>query len=779
MSKSNPDFRLIGKSLPRIDAPDKVFGKTMYAGDYVMQGMLHAQVLRSPLASARLTRLDVSRARNLPGVACVLTSTDIPNKNISTDLPGKSVGDTVQASQPILIDDIVRYYGEPIALVAAETLAIAEQAIELIEFDLEPMAGVYDPFEAMKPGAPVIVGDDNIVSQYKVRKGDLDSGFAAADVVIENTFRTQFVEHAFLEPEAGLAWEDEQEVINIRTSTQSIERFRNVADAIGVPHNKVRIIGAMVGGGFGGKVDVTVEIYIALLARLTGRPVHLCYTREESFVGHAKRHPFTITHKTGFTWDGKITAAKIDMTSDCGPYIFSSPFVLMYATETATGPYLVENLHIDSRSVATNNMYTGAFRGFGAAQACFAYEQQMDAAARTLGLDPNVLRRRNFFNSGDPMATGYCIESAVWTDECLTRATEALGKRPVDGEVVKIGHGVAVYQQPYGRFVWLNDSAEAWVSIELDGTILVRCGLPDLGAGQVSTMGQIAAEVLGVDLDAVTVHNSDSSTTPLAGMCTATRGVFMSGNAVRLAAQTIRERLVIRAAQEFNVHPEQIDIADSRVGAGHDFHSSMPLVDLIALCAAEGIQRSELAIFKAPTSGRLDPETGLGRVHPDYTFGAHAVEVEVNTDTGEVTVVKSIGAHDVGQVINRQALVGQIEGAVAQGQGYALHEEMTYKEGQLATPSLSEFLCPTSMDMCQIQSIILESRSGLGPFGAKGAGEIGLTATPAAIANAVANAIGVRIHDLPITPEKVLNALQTFSVTTHPTIPKKACQVFG
>ncbi len=760
---ANIELRLVGKSLPRIDAPDKVFGKTIYAGDYSMPGMLHARVLRSPLASARLTHLDVSRAQNLPGVACVLTSADIPNKTISTELPGKSVGDSVQQSQPILVDDIIRYHGEPIALVAAETLAIAEKAIELIEFDLEPMIGVYDPFEAMKPGSPVIFGDDNVVARYKVRKGDLNFGFSAADVIIENTFRTQFVEHAFLEPEAGLAWIDEQAVINIRTSTQSIERFRNVAEAVGVPHARVRIIGAMVGGGFGGKVDVTVEIYIALLTMATGRPVRICYSREESFIGHAKRHPFSITHRTGFTRDGKITAAEIDMTSDCGPYVFSSPFVLMYATETATGPYLVENLHIDSRSVATNNMYTGAFRGFGAAQACFAYEQQMDAAAQALGLDPLLLRRRNLLNTGDPMATGYRIESAVWTDECATRAIEALGQRPVDNGAVRIGRGIAIYQQPYGRFVWLNDTAQGWVSIELDGTVLVRCGLPDLGAGQISTLAQITAEVLGVSLDAVTVYNSDSSTTPLAGMCTATRGVFMSGNAVRLAAQAIRDRLVARAAREFKVHPEQIDIVSSRVYVMHEHHHSMPIADLVALCSIEGIQRSELATFKAPTGGELDPETGQGRVHPDYTFGAHAVEIEVNTDTGEIAVVKSVGVHDVGQAINMQALRGQIEGAVIQGQGYALYEEMIYKEGQLATPSLSEFLCPTSMDVCQIQSIVLESRSGLGPFGAKGAGEIGLTPTPAAIANAVAEAIGVRIHDLPITPEKVINALQSKS----------------
>ena len=360
-----------------------------------------------------------------------------------------------------------------------------------------------------------------------------------------------------------------------------------------------------------------------------------------------------------------------------------------------------------------------------------------------------------------PITTGYRIESAVWTDECATRALAALGQCPANAGPIKFGHGVAVYQQPYGRLVWLNDTAEAWVSIELDGTVLVRCGMPDIGAGQISTLAQIAAEVLGVSLDSVSVHNGDSSTTPYAGTCTAVRGVFMSGNAVKLAAHAVRQRLTSRAAQELDVPAEQIDIAAARVFVIGDQQRSMTLADLAGMCAADGIHRSELAVYRAPTGERLNPETGQGQVHPDYTFGAHAVEVAVDTETGEITVTKNVGAHDVGQAINMQAVEGQIEGAAAQGHGYALSEEMVYREGQLMTPSLSEFLCPTSMDLCHIQTIILESRSGLGPFGAKGAAEVGLTPTPAAIANAVANAIGVRICDLPITPEKVINALRT------------------
>jgi len=757
---ANVEFRQVGKALPRIDAPGKSHGKTRYAGDYVMPNMLHVKVLRSPIASARLLRIDVSEARKLAGVACVLTHEDLPDRLAPTDIPGQTGRKRLDTDQQILVRERVRYHGEPIALVAAETMAIAEQALDLIDFDLEPIPGVYDPVDALEPGAPIVQGTDNVVAKYKIRKGDTEAGFAAADVVIEKTYRTQFIEHAFLEPEVGLAWVDENQVINIRVSTQVIEHFRFIADAVGVPHNKVRILGSLVGGGFGGKEDVTVEIYLALLAKATGRPVRLCYTREDSFFGHGKRHPFTLTYRSGFTRQGKITALRVDMTADAGAYVYLSPYVLLYAIVAAPGPYRVDNLHVDARAVATNNMFTSAFRGFGAAQACIAYEQQMDEAAETLGIDPLELRRRNFLRTGDLISTGVPIESAVWSDECMTQAWEALGQRTPDDGPVKIGRGVATYQQSYGRITWLHDTSEAWVGIEVDGTVVVRSGVTDIGAGQVSALAQIAAELLGVNLTDVTVYNSDSATTPLAGTTTATRALYMTGNAVRLAAEAVRERLLGRAAREFAVAPGEVDMADNRAFVIDHPEQSMALKDLIAVCASEGIHRSELVMFRAPFTEGIDSETGQGRVHPDYAYGAQAVEVAVDTETGEITVLKSVGAHDVGLAINPDAVAGQIEGGAAQGQGYALSEELCYEEGQLVSPSFSEYLIPTAMDVPEYQAIILESRSGVGPFGAKGIGEPALTPVAPAIANAVADAIGVRIFDLPITPEKVVNALR-------------------
>jgi CO/xanthine dehydrogenase Mo-binding subunit len=759
-ARPNVEWRQIGRPLERTDAKGKAVGATRYAGDYTMPNMLHVKVLRAQAASATLRRLDVAKARALSGVVCVLTAADMPDRMAATDIPGQTGQQRQKTDQPILVRDRVRYFGEPLALITAESRDIAERALSLIELELEPLAGIFDPAAALEPGAPLIQGTGNVVATQKIRKGDVAAGFAAADHIIEHTYRTQFIEHAFLEPEVGLAWVDENDVINIRVSTQVIEHFRFVADAVGVPHNRVRIRGALVGGGFGGKEDVTVEIYLALLAKATGRPVRLEYTREDSFVGHGKRHPFVMTYRTGVKKDGRITALSATFLADAGAYVFLSPYVLLYAAVAAPGPYRIDNLFVDAKAVATNNMYTSAFRGFGAAQACIAYEQQMDEIAKAIGMDRLELRRRNYLKTGEMISTNVPIRSAVWTEQCAERAWAALGEPAAAAGAIRIGRGLAAYQQSYGRITWLHDTSEGWVGVEVDGTVIVRSGVTDIGAGQVSALAQIVAEVLGVTLDDVVVYNSDSAVTPLAGTTTATRALYMTGNAIRLAAEAVRGRFAARAAKEFGVAVENIDMAFSKVFVRDHPEKSMAFTDLVKICAAEGVHRSELAMFRAPFTDKIDPETGLGQVHPDYAYGAHAVEVAVDTETGEVTVLKSVGAHDVGQAINPAAVAGQIEGGAVQGQGYALSEELIYQDGKLATPSLSEYLIPTSMDVPPITSIILESRSGLGPFGAKGIGEPSLTPVAPAIANAVADAIGVRVFDLPITPEKVVKALR-------------------
>ncbi len=750
----------IGKPLVRTDVKGKSEGRTRYAGDYVMPNMLHAVVLRAPMASATLKHIDVTRARALPGVACILTASDITAHDAATDLPGQTGRKRLNTDNQILVRTRVRYHGEPLALIAADTRAIAEQARSMIEFELEPLEGVYDPEDALKPGAPIVQSHDNIVSSHKVRKGDIEKAFADADHIIENTYRTQFIEHAFLEPEVGLAWVDENEVVNIRVSTQVIEHFRTIAEAIGVAHNRVRILGALVGGGFGCKEDITVEVYLALLALATRRPVKMVYSREDSWFGHGKRHPFIIKYRTGVTNDGRITGSSIDIIADAGAYVFLSPYVLLYCVLASPGPYRVDNLHVDAVAVATNNMFTSAFRGFGACQAAIAHEQQMDEIANVLGMDRVELRRVNYLKKGDPIATGFCVESEVWTEQCVDQAMQALGNKTPARGALKIGQGVAAYQQSYGRLTMMHDTSECWVGIEMDGTVVVRSGVTDIGAGQGSALCQIAGELLGVPLGSTVIYNSDSAVTPLAGTSTASRALYMTGMACKTAASALRERLIKRAAQELGVQPEHIDLANSKAFIVDQPEEFISLKELVGHCARDGIHRSELAQFNAPFTDPIDSETGQGRVHPDYVYGAQAIEVAVDTDTGEVTVLKSVAAHDIGQCINRAAVEGQIEGGTAMGIGYALSEELIYKNGQLMTPSFSEYLIPTAEDTpLEHTSIILESRSGLGPFGAKGIGEPALTPVAPAVANAVADAIGVRVLDFPVTPEKILKVL--------------------
>jgi len=725
-----------------------------------MPNMLHAKVLRSPVPSAKIVKLDVSKARALPGVACVMTGEDVHGAKLNTDLPGQTGREARAGSDaPVLASDVVRYVGEPLALVCAESLEIAEAAPRLIDLQLDELPGVFSPEEALKPGAPILFSPDNVVARYKIRKGDLEAGMAEADVIVENTFKMPFVEHAYLEPDAGVAWVDEQGVINIRVCTQVVEHFRSIARALGVPQNRIRIRGTMVGGGFGSKEDITVEIFLAFLARETGRPVKLVYTREEAFAATSKRHPFTVTHRTGVKKDGRITASQIEMVADSGAYPYLSPYVLLYATGMAAGPYRIDNLHVDSMAVATNQTFTSAFRGFGGPQAALGYEQQMDEIAKTLGLDPLAVRQANYLQTGDTTATGQEVQSAIWSEECATRVLHALGNREAAAATRRIGRGLANTFQSYGRIMWFHDTSRAWVGMEQDGTVVIRCGVPDIGAGQSNSLCQIAAEILGVPLDRVTIYATDSALTPLAGTSTATRQLYMSGNAASLAANEIRSRLVSRAAEKLGVSEDEIVLENARVGVEGDPGSAIELAELVKLCASEGIELSHLSQFNAPFKEGLDPETGQGDIWPDFTFGAQAVEVAVDLETGQIDLLKSAACHDVGRAINRAAVHGQIAGGSHQGLGYALLEDFELSKGLIKTPSFAEYLIPTVLDFPSTEVIILESGTGVGPFGAKGIGEPALTPAAPAVANAVAAALGVRIEQLPLTPKRVLEAV--------------------
>jgi CO/xanthine dehydrogenase Mo-binding subunit len=750
---------LVGQRVVRHDARDKVTAATAYAGDWAMPGMLHAVVARSPYPSARIRALDTARAAAMPGVAIVLTARDVPRNTLWTDVPGQTteVG-PLRARLHVLAEDRVRHQGEPVALVAAETLEQARAAADALDVDYEPLPGVFDPAAALEPGAPAVHDQGNLLAHWRVRRGDVAAAFGRADVIVEGEYRTQLVDAAYLEPESGVAWVDSDGVVTIRLSTQVIEHFRDVAEVLDVPQNRVRVIGTYLGGGFGGKEDVTVEVYLGLLAWKTGRPVRMVWTRQESLLARAKRHPYRMRYRTGALRTGEIVAQEVDLLADSGGYAYLSALVLLYSTVTAAGPYRVPAASVEARVAYTNNPPTSAMRGFGAMQVAFGYESQMDRLARALGRSPLEVRRVNALRRGDALPVGQVIETHVALPELIDRAWAGLGApTPPRAPHVRVGRGVACNFQPYGRIVWLHDWSSAWVGFEMDGSLVVRSGVPDVGGGQASSLCQIAAEVLGVPLDRVSVHIADSALTPLAGTTTASRQLYMSGNAVLKASRELRDQLLAAAARLLEADASTLEMADGAVrGPGG---RALPLVDLLRACARMGVARSHLGVYHAPAGEPVDLAGGSGKVFPDYTFGCHAAEVEVDTQTGVVRVLKLVAAHDVGRAINPQSVEGQIQGGAAQGLGFALMEEVVVRDGVNATTSFASYLIPSAGDLPDVDPVVVESGDGLGPFGARGIGEPPIAPPAAAVANAIEDAAGVRVTQLPLTPERIARAL--------------------
>ncbi len=756
-----PRFRIVGARAPRFDARDKVYGLLRYADDLGLAGMLHARVVRATRPSARILKVDTSRAATLPGVKCVMTARDVPHNVLFSDVPGQTTAvGLLRARTQVLADDVVRYLGEAVALVAAETEEAAEEAARLVTVEYEDLPGVFDPEAAMRHDAPQLEPTGNVISRWKIRKGDTSAGFREADVVVAETYRTGFIDHAFIEPEAGVGWLDENGVVTLRVATQVIEHFRDVANVLGLPHSRVRIIAPYIGGGFGGKEDVTVEVFLGLLVWKTRRPVRLCYSREESILSPTKRHPFVMKYRHGARRDGTLVALQVELISDAGGYAYLSPLTLLYAMVHASGPYRIPHVRVDGVSVLTNNPPTSAFRGFGSAQPAFAYESQMDALAGALGMDPLAFRARNYLRKGERLASGQELETAVLLPETARRAWEALGPRGApSGPGKRVGRGLASSMTSYGRIVWLHDWSSAWVELQMDGTVLIRTGVPDIGGGQAASLVQITAEILGVRPDDITIHIGDSALTPLAGTTTATRQLYMSGSAVQKAASELRATLVLQTAELLDVPPEAVELADG-MAYGRDQMKKLAFRELAAACARSHRPRSVFAIYQAPAGQVMDFETGQGKVFPDFTFGSQAVEVEVDEDTGEVEVRRLAACYDVGRVINRNSVEGQIEGGAAMGIGYALLEEDQVAAGVTVTPNLMTYLIPTALDVPDVTSIVLESGEGMGPWGARGIGEPAMVPTAPAIANAVFDALGVRVTRLPITPERLWRAVQ-------------------
>jgi CO/xanthine dehydrogenase Mo-binding subunit len=754
-------YRVIGQSLPRPDAWEKVRGRPIFAGDFAVPGLLHGRIVRSPYASARIVRIETAAAAALPGVVAVLIHADVPRNELRMELPGRMAEATagaVLASQPVLARDRVRFQGEPVVALAAETPEIAAAAAERVRVEYEPLPGVYDPIAALDPAAPHVHDGGNVLRRWHLRRGDAAEGFRQAAVVVEHAYRTPFVDHVYMETETGVGWVDAEGVLTLRVSTQVLEHFRDVADVLALPHSRVRLEGAYVGGGFGGKEDVTVECLLGLLVWKTGRPVSLVFSREESFIGHGKRHPYALRYRTGATRTGELTAVEAELVSDSGAYAALSPWVLLYSLVTAPGPYRVPHVKVDAVTVYTNNPVASAYRTFGAIQTCLAYESQMDALAEALGLDPLELRARNFLRKGDRLATGQVLESEPLLEETMRRAWAALGPPRAVAAPRRVARGLAASFTPYGRMCWTRDSASAWVGMEVDGTAVVRCAAPDVGGGQTASLCAITAEVLGLPPAQVVAVGRDSHFTPRAGTTTATRQLLMSGNAVLAAARAVRRHLVDQAAELLEAAPADVELAEGQALVRGAPGRTVSMAAIVKAATAAGRPVQALEKYDAPFAPTIDPATGQGKPFNDYTFGTQAVEVEIDAETGQTRLTRLAACYDVGRAINPQSVAGQIEGGAVQGMGHALLEEVVLDEGISRNPHLLDYKIPTTLDAPPIETILLESGAGLGPFGAKGIGEPAMTPTPGAVMNAVSRAVGARMTDLPLTAERVRRA---------------------
>jgi CO/xanthine dehydrogenase Mo-binding subunit len=519
------------------------------------------------------------------------------------------------------------------------------------------------------------------------------------------------------------------------------------------------------GGGFGGKEDMTVEPYLALLVWHTRRPVRMIWDRQESLVRSTKRHPFIMRYRTGATSDGTLTAQQVEILGDAGAYPNLSPRVLFAAAACASGPYRVPNASITSSAVFTNNVPSSAFRGFGAMQIVLGYESQMDELAARLGMSRTELRERNFLAKGDLLPSGEPLATCVETAQTMHRAVALLGEPPQPSGPGKVtGRGIGCNRHPYGRAIWFRDKAAAWLSLQADGTLLIRCGVTDLGAGQAASLCQIAAEVLGAPLDGISIYIGDSALNPPAGGTFATRQLYMSGNAVLQAARELRDRMAPVAADLLGAAPGELEFADGRVwpagaagpaGGGEDGAVSVTLAELAAACEQRAISTAHLSTWRGE-AGSFDPRTGQGDTFPDYTYGTHAADVEVDTETGQVRVLRYAACHDVGRAINPMRVEGQIQGGAMQGLGYALTEDVDIADGYVQAALFANYLIPNAQDFPDVLVDIIESGEGKGPLGARGIGEPPIGNVAATIASAIQDAIGVRPARLPMTPERVL-----------------------
>jgi xanthine dehydrogenase D subunit len=769
-------------SVPRPDGTLKVTGEFAFSSDMWMADMLWGATLRSPHPRARIRAVDLTGALRLPGVAAVLTHDDVPGQ--------KTFGLEAE-DQPVLAVDEVRYQGEPVVIVAADHPETAHRAAAAIAVDYEVLAPVTDAEAALLPGAVPVHPGGNLVRHVRIRRGD---SHAPADIVISGSYEVGMQDQAFLGPESGLAVPSEDGGIELFIATQWLHVDQaQIATSLGLPEEKVRLVLAGVGGAFGAREDLSMQIHACLLALHTGRPVKMVYSREESFFGHVHRHPAKLYYQHGAMADGTLVSVTARTYLDGGAYTSSSPAVAANAATLGAGPYQVPNVSIDVYAAFTNNPPCGAMRGFGAVQACFAYESQMDELARRLGMDPVEVRIRNAMSEGSVMPTGQVVDSAAPVADLLRRVSAAplpagpepsspadpepsgpsgpalsgsAGPAPAhepdlrelpggvsntthgEGVVRGVGYGIGIKNVGFSE--GFDDYSTARVRLEVvagEPAVTVHTAAAEVGQGLVTVQAQIARTELGVEN--VVIQPADT-TVGSAGSSSASRQTYVTGGAVRAACAAVRDVLFGRAARRYGVPPGDMTLAGGKVGS----ESAGILADLAVLVGDEVIE--ETVTWRHRPTYPIDPETGQGNAHVQYAFAAHRAVVDVDTELGLVKVVELTSAQDVGKAMNPLALEGQIHGGTAQGLGLALMEEIQVADGAVRNPSFTDYLIPTILDMPPMNLDILELADPHAPYGLRGVGEPPTISSTPAIVAAVRAATGRPLRRVPIRPDDIV-----------------------
>ena len=775
------EFKYIGKKVVRWDAISKVAGRPIFTADLfnLVKNPVFVYSVRSKYAHARIKSIDTSDAERYPGVIRVFTARDVPGIN--------DIGYVIP-DQPMLADRKVRYIGDTVALVVAESLENARDAGELISVDYEPLPVYLDPlqivdFETLQEKEHVLIHDErgtDVLTRYRIRVGDVEKAFKEAPVIVENVYSTPAQEHAYLEPEAALAIPEPDGSVTIYVKTQCpFDVRRAVSSVLGLPYHMIRVIAPALGGGFGGAEDVGNEVAAksALVALALKRPAIIIHTREESTISHTKRHAMKAYYKHAASRDGRLLGVEARIVLDTGAYASLGPFVAWRATVHSTGPYRVENARVDLVNVYTNKIPAGAFRGFGNPQVHFAVERQMDLLAEELGLDPVEFRLKNILRNGDRTVHGQLLDHGVGLEEAIKRAVELSNyyeKRKLyesmDG-IVRRGIGVAVMY--HGNSIGAEGADYSAVSIIInrDGSITFRSGTTDMGQGSIQSLLNIAGEVLGVPLSYFKVELPDTASVPDSGPTVASRVTVMTGNATLVAAYKLRQRLNALASEMLGCrNPDQVVIEAPRVYCIDKPEKYITWRELIEQAFWKGIPLQEYGYFRAPPAEWHD-ETGTGQPYFTYTFGAIVSEVEVDLETGITRVLEATTVYDIGRVINRVGAELHAIGGYIQGMGYALTEDTYYSpDGKLLNPSFSAYHIPTVLDIPgKINVDFVEAGFVRGPFGAKGLGEPSIVGIAPSIANAIAHALRQKrakygVNKIPVTPDFLYEVIKKYEL---------------